>query len=197
MSDVVLHYFGSKARAESIKLALYLAHIPYKFEPVQDWPKMKEEGLKSGSLPFGQVPMLHMDGMDMVQTVAILRYISANYLSKNLAPKEAVTVDMMVEGWNDFLNEAYQFIYVHKDQLPQFWENGAKKNLTNLENFYKRIGKRFMAADVPTIADAHAYTTLRQLKALKSDLLADYPALQKWEKDMDSLEEVKAYMTSD
>ena len=77
MSDVVLHYFGSKARAESIKLALYLAHIPYKFEPVQDWPKMKEEGLKSGSLPFGQVPMLHMDGMDMVQTVAILRYISA------------------------------------------------------------------------------------------------------------------------
>ena len=44
-----------------------------------------------------------------------------------------------------------------------------------------------MAADVPTIADAHAYTTLRQLKALKSDLLADYPALQKWEKDMDSL----------
>ena len=54
-----------------------------------------------------------------------------------------------------------------------------------------------MAADVPTIADAHAYTTLRQLKALKSDLLADYPALQKWEKDMDSLEEVKAYMTSD
>ena len=79
MSDVVLHYFGSKARAKSIKLALYLAHIPYKFEPVQDWTKMKEEGLKSGSLPFGQVPMLHMDGMDMVQTVAILRYISAKY----------------------------------------------------------------------------------------------------------------------
>ena len=66
--------------------------------------------------------------------------ITCSYLSKSLAPKEAVTVDMMVEGWNDFLNEAYQFIYVHKDQLPQFWENGAKKNLTNLENFYKRIG---------------------------------------------------------
>ena len=32
----------------------------------------------------------------------------------------------MVEGWNDFRNEAYQFMYVHKDQLPQFWENGAK-----------------------------------------------------------------------
>lgn len=83
MSDVVLHYFGSKARAESIKLALYLANIPYKFEAVTDWAKMKEEGLKSGSLPFGQVPMLHMDGMDMVQTVAILRYISAKYVAYN------------------------------------------------------------------------------------------------------------------
>ena len=76
MSDIVLHYFGSKARAESIKLALYLAHVPYKFEAVTDWPKMKEEGLKSGSLPFGQVPMLHIDGMDLVQTESILRYIS-------------------------------------------------------------------------------------------------------------------------
>lgn len=76
MSDIVLHYFGSKARAESIKLALYLAHMSYVFEAVTDWPKMKEEGLKSGSLPFGQVPMLHIDGMDLVQTESILRYIS-------------------------------------------------------------------------------------------------------------------------
>lgn len=73
--------------------------------------------------------MLHMDGMDMVQTVAILSIISAkyalcnpdhscSYLSKNLAPKEAVTVDMMVEGWNDFLNEAYQFIYSAQGHAP-------------------------------------------------------------------------------
>ena len=54
-----------------------------------------------------------------------------------------------------------------------------------------------MALDTPTIADAHAYTTIRQLKALKSDLLADFPALTKWENDMNTLEEVKAYMTSD
>ena len=49
-----------------------------------------------------------------------------------------------------------------------------------------------MALDTPTIADAHAYTTIRQLKALKSDLLADFPALTKWENDMNTLEEVKA-----
>ena len=54
-----------------------------------------------------------------------------------------------------------------------------------------------MVMDTPTIADAHAYTTIRQLKALKSDLLADYPVLTQWETDMNTLEEVKAYMTSD
>ena len=39
----------------------------------------KEEGLKNGTLPFGQVPMLHIDGMDIVQSLAILRYISRKY----------------------------------------------------------------------------------------------------------------------
>ena len=66
--------------------------------------------------------------------------VTNSYLNKNLTPKETVQVDMMVDGWNDFLNNAYPYIFVHKDQLPQFWEGDCKKHLTNLENFYKRLG---------------------------------------------------------
>ena len=80
MAETVLYYFPIKARAESIKLALGLAHIPYTFKAVQNWPVEKEEGLKNGTLPFGQVPMLHIDGMDIVQSMAILRYLSRKYV---------------------------------------------------------------------------------------------------------------------
>lgn len=76
MSDVVLYYFPIKARGESIKIALQLAHIPYTNRFIQDWKKEKEEGLKNGTLPFGQVPMLHIDGLDIVQSMSILHYIS-------------------------------------------------------------------------------------------------------------------------
>lgn len=80
MAETVLYYFPVKARAESIKIALGLAHVPYTFKPVQNWTVEKEEGLKNGTLPFGQVPMLHIDGMDIVQSLAILRYISRKFV---------------------------------------------------------------------------------------------------------------------
>ena len=76
MSGIVLTYFPTKARAESIKIALQLAHLPYTNHFVENWPVEKQEGLKNGTLPFGQVPMLHIDGLDIVQSGAILRYIS-------------------------------------------------------------------------------------------------------------------------
>lgn len=76
MSNVVLTYFPMPARAEGIKLALALAGIPYTFKPVQNWPEEKVEGLKTGLLPFGQVPLLQIDGLNIVQSMAILNYIS-------------------------------------------------------------------------------------------------------------------------
>ena len=71
-----IYYFPGAGRAEAIKLSLDLAGIPYTFKGVENWPEEKGEGLKTGSLPFGQVPMVEMDGLHMVQTLAILNHIS-------------------------------------------------------------------------------------------------------------------------
>ena len=71
-----IYYFPGAGRAEAIKLSLDLAGIPYTFKGVENWPEEKAEGLKTGSLPFGQVPMVEMDGLHMVQTLAILNHIS-------------------------------------------------------------------------------------------------------------------------
>lgn len=79
MSDTVLTYLPVKARAEGIMIALNLAHIPFTYRTTVNWPEQKEEWTKSGFLPFGQLPVLHIDGMDIVQTLAIYQYISRKY----------------------------------------------------------------------------------------------------------------------
>ncbi len=47
---------------------------------MDEWPKVKSSGIESGLLPFGQVPALHIDDMDVVQTGAIIRYLGRKYL---------------------------------------------------------------------------------------------------------------------
>ena len=47
-----------------------------------------------------------------------------------------------------------------------------------------------MVSDVPTIADAFAYSTVIKCE----DSLEGFPTLKKWRADFESLDEVKAYL---
>ncbi|GFH17410.1 uncharacterized protein HaLaN_14043, partial [Haematococcus lacustris] len=59
-------------RGEATRLMLKLNKIP--FEDVtfgwDEWPKLKP------SMPFGQVPVLEVDGQQLAQTAAIERYVA-------------------------------------------------------------------------------------------------------------------------
>lgn len=51
----------------------------------------------------------------------------------------------------------------------------------------------FMGDDKVSVADAHAYTTLKIMKSKKSDILNGFSHLMEWEERMNSLEGVKRY----
>ena len=54
------------------------AGIDYKEKVMSfsEWPDKKVQYIANGTLPFGQLPMLHIDGMNIVQSTSILRYLS-------------------------------------------------------------------------------------------------------------------------
>ena len=51
----------------------------------------------------------------------------------------------------------------------------------------------FMGDDKVSVADAHAYGTLKVMKSKKSDILNGFPHLMKWEETMNGLDGVKMY----
>ena len=78
----VLRYFNVRGRGEAIRLAFADNGIAFEDASFSgdDWGKDKEDGLKakwtaSGLIAFGQVPLLEIDGLKLVQSQAILRYL--------------------------------------------------------------------------------------------------------------------------
>lgn len=76
--SVKLYYFDIKGRAEAIRLALHIGGI--QFEDIRldqnQFTQMKSQ------LPFGQVPVLEVDGKRMSQTMAILGW-AGHYAKMN------------------------------------------------------------------------------------------------------------------
>merc|ERR1711973_821834 len=91
MPMVKLTYFDLEGRGELIRLLLHAGNID--FEDFRfgfgDWPKHKP------NTPFGSVPVLHWDGEEMAQTMAIVRFVAMMVaLDFMHAPEEMAFKDM-------------------------------------------------------------------------------------------------------
>ncbi|TMW59794.1 hypothetical protein Poli38472_004863 [Pythium oligandrum] len=67
---IKLIYFNGAARAESIRLAFYIGNVP--FEDVR--LSFQEFGALKETFPYGQLPVLEVDGEVIAQSEALLRY---------------------------------------------------------------------------------------------------------------------------
>ncbi|XP_059137297.1 glutathione S-transferase-like isoform X2 [Peromyscus eremicus] len=127
----VLHYFNGRGRMESIRWLLAAAGVEFEeelFETREEFEKL----IQGGALMYEQVPMVEIDGMNMVQTRAILRYIAAKYdlYGRNL--QEQAWIDMYVEGLRDL-----------SDMIMYFPLSLPEEKEINLEYILQRATTRF------------------------------------------------------
>ena len=117
MSKLV--YFPARGRAELIRLVLANAGAQYSEEPVggETLTALKE----TGKLAFNQVPYYEDEEVQLVQSVAISRYLATKY-GFNGDYKQAVYSDILIDGWNDLTNKIVPFIYptLQADKLQEF-----------------------------------------------------------------------------
>ncbi|PAV60687.1 hypothetical protein WR25_14443 [Diploscapter pachys] len=162
----------------------------------EDWPTLKTK------MPFGQIPVLEIDGKPLAQSYTIGRYLARQF---GLAGKDAYeegVCDSIVDQFNDFFGEtlpykrvAWGFLQGDKEKLKQeIYVPAVKKHMPLFVNFLKNNKSGYLVGDGLTWADIVIAYGMGDLDEADSELLDDFPELRTHYKKIHSLPKLKEYL---
>ena len=114
----VLHYFDVRGLAQAPRLMLKDLGLPFTEvrHTRETWAAAKEEGIASGLLPFGQVPVLeHFNSAGertvIAQSVAIMQFLARHYGYYGEGIAQQAQIDMLVGAVGDLRKRYSMFVY--------------------------------------------------------------------------------------
>ncbi|KAK6042591.1 glutathione S-transferase protein [Cooperia oncophora] len=160
MPHYKLIYFDARGRAEVTRQLFLLAG--QEFEDVRlsqdEWLKQKNE------MPFGQLPVLEVDGKQLAQSHAIARYVGqAVWFCRHAGktPFDEALVDSVADQYKDFDTATWPFFAVLlgfekgdlEGQLNNTFNPARDKLFTFLTKFLQNSGSGYLVGDSLTWAD--------------------------------------------
>ncbi|KAL4434320.1 hypothetical protein ABPG75_000761 [Micractinium tetrahymenae] len=216
----VLFYFGFRAKAEAVRLALAAAGVEFENQVLThaDVPAVKKD---PAAYPFGQIPRYRDGEVDLVQSGAILRYLGRRHglygapagASEAEAARAAALVDQLLEGVADLRSRLVPLVYrpnlQTEEAKQEHWDlhvapsavDGPEVrggHVLHLQRFIERHGQGgFAVGPSLTIADV----ALLDLTDLYLSKHADkfslvYPALADHHAKIAALPRIAAYLAS-
>lgn len=156
-----LTYWNGRGLGDVIRFLLEFCLIP--FDEVNVLDSDAFAALKaSGKLAFGQVPLLEIDGLELVQTQAILRYVAGKKQLRGTTAADEARADMMVNG---VLDARMQLITARFQADPtaalaKFETTTLPKLAGHLEALLKTHSGEYLCAGGLTYADVVLLETL-------------------------------------
>jgi len=162
-----LIYFNSRGRAEPIRLLFALAGVDYedvRLDHGESWQAMKPK------TPFGQVPVLDIDGFQLAQTKAIARYVGNEFKLNGRNNLDSAKADMLVDGVDDVSAHLRPAMREKDPEKKKELMEAAKKEhiepfLKRYDHYLEKNGTGYFVTDQITWADIFIFD-----------------AFQKWEK---------------
>lgn len=201
-----LTYFNLRARAEPTRLVFAYAGVDYEdirlsFEnPAEEWLPMK----KSGKSPFGQLPLLEVEGVALCQSMTILRFVAKRHGLMPSTDIQQALAEMFSEAVNDLENEIIRAaVCTNPEEQKALMEKCEKESVPKkckyLEKFLEKnpkdevycVGNKLSFADICFFACFNSYIAkgkpevpdvlkgLPRLTALYKKV-RDEPKLQEW-----------------
>nr|AUO28662.1 glutathione S-transferase sigma [Lasioderma serricorne]QWV59558.1 glutathione S-transferase sigma 1 [Lasioderma serricorne] len=190
-----LTYFPVKALAEPIRFLLRYAGV--EFEDVgitkEHWPEIKN------SMPFGQLPVLEMNGKIAHQSIAICRYLAKQSNLMGTNDWENLEIDSIVDSVSEFRQKVSAY-FIEKDGEIR----AARKKVLVEETLPFYMGKLeeaaiknngYLACGRLTWADLFFVGLLDYFNAaLETDILNEHPRLQEVKRNVLALPAINEWI---
>ncbi|XP_070545470.1 hematopoietic prostaglandin D synthase-like [Ptychodera flava] len=184
MPTYKLTYFDLRGRAEPSRLLFAVAGVEYEDVRIQreQWPNEKA----SGKYPFGQMPVLEVDGQVIAQSIAIARYLANEFGLAGKTNLEKAKVDMIVDAIGDVSKGLGEMWFANDEaKKAEAKEKCLTKTIPTTFTGLEKIlmtnngGDGFFVGDSLTMADliflAHTDYHVDQLK--EENTMAAFPKL--------------------
>lgn len=183
MPQYVLTYFDGRGVAETSRWLFALADQEYEDKRVTYVPGENPEWLKlKPTTPFGQLPMLEVDGVKLCQSNAIATFLALEFGFGGKTNLERARIAMILDCLVD-VGKSVNPIYMEKDEtkkaeLVTKLSEDIKTHLKNFENFVTENGHSHFVGNSITLADVAFTTGMDRLTSLIDPHLENYPKLK-------------------
>ncbi|XP_064615242.1 glutathione S-transferase-like [Liolophura sinensis] len=200
MPSYKLYYFPIKVRAEPARFVFAAAGVKYEDIRISfdDWPSHKQK------MPFRQMPVLEVDGKQLSQSYAIVRYLANEFGLGGKDKWEAAEADQYTGAVEDLLGPVIRFYFESDEKrkaegLKKFKEENAPAILPDLETALGKNSSGFLVGSGLTYADLCLLTLLEVMDGMLSKedvsaVLSSYPNVQKHRQKIESLPKIAEWI---
>ncbi|KAL3861386.1 hypothetical protein ACJMK2_007421 [Sinanodonta woodiana] len=190
-----LTYFNARGKAELARLVF--AAAGEKFEDTritkEEWPEIKK------TMPFGQLPVLEVDGKPLAQSYAIARYLAREFGFAGSSNWESAQIDQVVDLVEDVKKETVKAGHEKdadkKKELEQKLQDEVfPKFIGFFEKLLKDNGGQYFVGSSLSLADLAVLALFDNPLQKYPSLLDKWPALQDHRKLVQSSPKIADYL---
>ncbi|KAK3604482.1 hypothetical protein CHS0354_019077 [Potamilus streckersoni] len=190
-----LTYFDARGKAELARLVFAAAGQKFEDNRIQkdEWPEIKK------TMPFGQVPLLEVDGKPLAQSYAIARYLAREFGFAGSSNWELAQIDQILDLVDDAKKEMLKAGHEKdpdkkKDLEQKLQDEIFPKFIGFFEKLLKDNGGQFFVGSSLSLADLAVLALFDNPLQKNPSLLDNSSALQAHRKLVQSSPKIDEYL---
>jgi len=197
-----IEYFNMGGRAELTRAAFWIGGIP--FDDIRVSGEEFGANKAAGKYPFGQLPVMYVDGECIPQSGAMARYAGRLTGLYPEDPLQAFRVDAILDTINDVSNAVGATFRMSEEEKKTAREGIATNQLPRLVqllvDLQTKNGGKFIVGDKLTIADLGALIVVNGwfgsgiLDHIPASVVTGHEGFQKYINGLKELDEIKNYL---